>query len=76
MGFVFHVSVIHFGNSSSDGISGSRNLNDNSDSGVKNRVLSTFLNELDGVSGRDGVFVVAATNRIDKMDSALLRPGL
>lgn len=39
------------------------------------RLLSTLLNEMDGVGGLEGVLVVAATNRIDMIDAALLRPG-
>lgn len=45
---------------------------------VQSRILSTLLNEMDGVSsqsGRGGVLVVAATNRLEAIDSALLRPG-
>jgi transitional endoplasmic reticulum ATPase len=43
--------------------------------GVKDRVLSTLLTELDGMSHARGVVVVGATNRIDLLDDALLRPG-
>lgn len=39
------------------------------------RVVNQLLTEMDGVDGRDGVFVVAATNRYDVIDPALLRPG-
>lgn len=42
---------------------------------VQSRVLSTFLNEMDGVELAEGVLVVAATNRADLLDAALLRPG-
>eukprot|EP01025_Chloroclados_australasicus_P018250 TRINITY_DN19465_c2_g1_i1.p3 TRINITY_DN19465_c2_g1~~TRINITY_DN19465_c2_g1_i1.p3 ORF type:complete len:184 (-),score=33.91 TRINITY_DN19465_c2_g1_i1:1017-1568(-) len=39
------------------------------------RVVNQLLAEMDGVNGRAGVYVVAATNRPDMIDSALLRPG-
>jgi len=42
---------------------------------VGDRVLAQLLTELDGVEGLVGVTVVAATNRPDMMDPALLRPG-
>ena len=42
---------------------------------VQERVLSTLLNELDGIESLHGVIVIGATNRIDKIDDALLRPG-
>lgn len=38
-------------------------------------MVNQLLTEMDGVDGRDGVFVVAATNRYDVIDPALLRPG-
>ena len=44
-------------------------------SGVSDRVLAQLLTELDGVEGLTGVVVVAATNRPDRIDKALLRPG-
>lgn len=44
-------------------------------SDVGNRVLAQMLTELDGVEALDGVIVVAATNRPDRIDKALLRPG-
>jgi len=42
---------------------------------VGDRVLAQLLTEMDGVEGLEGVTVVAATNRPDMMDQALLRPG-
>ncbi|KAF9400536.1 hypothetical protein BGX21_004086 [Mortierella sp. AD011] len=42
---------------------------------VQERVLSTMLNEMDGVENATGVLIVAATNRVDLIDKALLRPG-
>jgi transitional endoplasmic reticulum ATPase len=55
-----------------------QNREDNSGNGgndVSSRVLSTLLNEMDGVENCEGVLIVAATNRLDKIDAALLRPG-
>jgi transitional endoplasmic reticulum ATPase len=45
------------------------------DSGVSGRVLSQLLTELDGIEELRGVLVLAATNRLDLLDPALLRPG-
>ncbi|CAD5205907.1 unnamed protein product [Bursaphelenchus okinawaensis] len=42
---------------------------------VSDRVLAQMLTELDGLEKSSRVFVVAATNRPDTLDSALLRPG-
>jgi transitional endoplasmic reticulum ATPase len=46
-----------------------------SDSGVAERVLAQFLVEMDGLEALRDVVVVAATNRPDRLDPALLRPG-
>ena len=43
--------------------------------GVNERVLSTLLNEMDGIGGLEGVLVVACTSQIEKLDDALTRPG-
>ncbi|KAI9848230.1 MAG: AAA+-type ATPase [Thelocarpon superellum] len=37
--------------------------------------LETLLNEMDGIETLNGVFVLAATNKPDMLDTALLRPG-
>ena len=50
-----------------------RGLGDNSQ--ATERVISQFLTELDGLEELKGVLVLAATNRKDLIDSAILRPG-
>ncbi|AMK13080.1 AAA family ATPase CDC48 subfamily protein [methanogenic archaeon mixed culture ISO4-G1] len=45
------------------------------DSNVTERVISQMLTEMDGLEGLSDVVVIAATNRPDIMDPALLRPG-
>lgn len=42
---------------------------------VDDRVLTAFMTELDGLDARRDILVVAATNRRDVLDPALLRPG-
>jgi transitional endoplasmic reticulum ATPase len=42
---------------------------------VTERVVSQLLTELDGIEDLKGVVVLAATNRLDRLDPALLRPG-
>ncbi|MGQ0701888.1 MAG: AAA family ATPase [Gemmatimonadales bacterium] len=42
---------------------------------VDDRVLTAFMAELDGLESRGNVLVIAATNRRDALDPALLRPG-
>lgn len=42
---------------------------------VQERILSTLLNEMDGVGMTDQLMVLGATNRLDAIDAALLRPG-
>jgi len=46
-----------------------------SDSGVTEKVLSQFLTELDGLEITKDILVIAATNRPDILDPALIRPG-
>lgn len=48
---------------------------DGGGSQVADRVLSQLLNELDGIQPLKRVIVVAATNRPDLIDTALMRPG-
>jgi AAA family ATPase len=56
-----------------DALAGKRGSGD--DSKASERVLSQLLTELDGVQPLRRVVVVAATNRPDLLDPALLRPG-
>jgi len=46
----------------------------NGDSQSSDRVVTQLLAEMDGISGRPGVFIVAATNRPQLIDKAMLRP--
>jgi transitional endoplasmic reticulum ATPase len=45
------------------------------DSGVTQRVVNQLLTEIDGLEELQDVAVIAATNRVDIIDPALLRPG-
>src|SRR2546426_995982 len=45
------------------------------DSGVSERVISQLLTELDGSESLENVVVIGATNRPDRIDPAILRPG-
>ena len=45
------------------------------DAGATDRVVAALLTELDGIEPLRDVVVVAATNRVDLVDPALLRPG-
>ncbi len=45
------------------------------DRSFSNGVIAQLLTEMDGIEGREGVIVLAATNRPELIDPALLRPG-
>jgi transitional endoplasmic reticulum ATPase len=45
------------------------------DSGVTERVISQLLTEMDGIVALEDIVVIAATNRPDIVDPAVLRPG-
>ena len=42
---------------------------------IESRILSTLLNEMDGIASAASTLVIAATNRPQALDPALLRPG-
>lgn len=56
-----------------DAIGGERSAE--SGSSVRERVLAQILTEIDGVSALKNVKIIAATNRPDLIDKALMRPG-
>jgi cell division protease FtsH len=60
-----------------DALGGHRGSESDADSGRREQdhALNQLLTELDGFDPRTGVIVMAATNRPDMLDDALLRPG-
>lgn len=58
-----------------DAIVGKRGIGSSASRDVSTGLLTTLLTEMDGVAAADGVLIVAATNRPDALDPALLRPG-
>lgn len=55
-----------------DAIGSKRGLDNN---GERDLTINALLTELDGFKGRDGILVIAATNRFEILDDALIRPG-
>jgi len=58
-----------------ESIASMRRSSDGSGSDVMNRVVNQLLSSMDGVESMEGVIVVAATNRPEMIDPALLRSG-
>lgn len=52
-----------------------KGVNSNNGSEEGDRTLNALLTEMSGFKGNEGIIVLAATNRIDTLDEALLRPG-
>src|ERR1039458_6125721 len=42
---------------------------------IDDRMLNAFMAELNGLEDRGNIVILAATNRLDSIDPALLRPG-
>jgi len=58
-----------------DSVGSRRTYDGTTGSSEVNRTMVQLLAELDGFDSRGDVKIVAATNRIDLLDPALLRPG-
>ncbi len=58
-----------------DAIGKKRTLGNNGASDERDQTLNALLTEMSGFSSSNGIVVIAATNRIDTLDEALLRPG-
>jgi cell division protease FtsH len=59
-----------------DAIGKARSNNKNgSNNDEKDQTLNALLTEMSGFQQNEGIVVIAATNRLDMLDSALLRPG-
>ena len=58
-----------------DAVGGSRGTGMGGGNDEREQTLNQLLVEMDGFDGMEGVIVIAATNRPDVLDPALLRPG-
>lgn len=58
-----------------DSVGSKRGKFDTTAGSLADQTLNQLLSDMDGFNSRTGVIVIAATNRIDVLDEALLRPG-
>lgn len=55
-----------------DAVGGKRGINSHSE---KDQTINALLTELDGFEKNTGIITICATNRVEDLDSALIRPG-
>ena len=55
-----------------DAVAGRRGVDNNSE---REQTINQLLTEMDGFDSTDNILVIAATNQIEKLDPAILRPG-
>jgi ATP-dependent metalloprotease FtsH len=55
-----------------DAIGGKRGINSHSEN---DQTINALLTEMDGFQGNEGILLIAATNRLDSLDEALIRAG-
>lgn len=58
-----------------DAIGKKRDGSSNGGSDERDQTLNALLTEMSGFNEKEGIIVIAATNRLDMLDPALLRPG-
>ena len=58
-----------------DAVGRNRNSGFNGGNDEREQTLNALLVEMDGFNDNEGIIIIAATNRVDVLDPALLRPG-
>ena len=58
-----------------DAVGRNRNSGFNGGNDEREQTLNSLLVEMDGFNDNEGIIIIAATNRVDILDPALLRPG-
>ncbi|MBQ6279982.1 MAG: ATP-dependent zinc metalloprotease FtsH [Mycoplasma sp.] len=60
-----------------DSVAAKRGRNDiaGSSAGIADQTINQLLAEMDGFDTKSGIVIIAATNRLDVLDNAILRPG-